>query len=422
METLCDTNPETLGPATPPDFEFDYLDISAVERGRIDSSSIRRVKFRDAPSRARRVVRSGDVLLCTVRPGLQSHAQIGERQTGHLVCSTGFAVLRAKEQVADPHFIFHQLFSETISAQLRALETGSNYPAVNEADVRRLLVPAPDPSEQRVIATLLDTVDEAIAKTEAVIAKLKQVRAGLLHDLLTRGLDEHGDLRDPEAHPEQFQDSGLGRIPREWRVRRLCEVASFQNGKAFPSADYRNSGIRLLRPGNLPPSEFVSWEPGNTVCLPESWADIALEYLVRGEEIVMNLTAQSLEEAFLGRVCITRPDEQCLLNQRLARFRPLDCHLPFLFWTLRGPFFRHQINRNPQGTKVQHIYNRDLEAVVLPMPLRRAEQELVASVLFTVADQIESEGSLLTKLQVVKAGLMTDLLTGRVHVPSGIGA
>ena len=61
---------------------------------------------------------------------------------------------------------------------------------------------------------MLDTVDEAIAKTEAVIAKLKQVRAGLLHDLLTRGLDEHGQLRDPIAHPEQFQDSPLGRIPR----------------------------------------------------------------------------------------------------------------------------------------------------------------------------------------------------------------
>ena len=69
-------------------------------------------------------------------------------------------------------------------------------------------------------------MDEAIAKTEAVIAKLKQVRAGLLHDLLTRGLDEHGQLRDPIAHPEQFQDSPLGRIPREWdELSVLCDVA-----------------------------------------------------------------------------------------------------------------------------------------------------------------------------------------------------
>ena len=79
--------------------------------------------------------------------------------------------------------------------------------------------------EQTRIAAMLDTVDEAIAKTEAVIAKLKQVRAGLLHDLLTRGLDENGQLRDPVAHPEQFQDSPLGRIPKEWKVLHdwLCE-------------------------------------------------------------------------------------------------------------------------------------------------------------------------------------------------------
>ena len=86
------------------------------------------------------------------------------------------------------------------------------------------------PDEQTRIAAVLDTVDEAIAKTEAVIAKLKQVRAGLFHDLLTRGLDEHGQLRDPVAHPEHFQDSPLGRIPKEWEVGPFREVRRF--GKA----------------------------------------------------------------------------------------------------------------------------------------------------------------------------------------------
>jgi type I restriction enzyme S subunit len=82
----------------------------------------------------------------------------------------------------------------------------------------------PGISEQSRIAAVLDTVDEAIAKMEALIAKLKQVRAGLLHDLLTRGLDKHGQLRDPTAHPEQFQDSPLGRIPLEWEVQSLESI------------------------------------------------------------------------------------------------------------------------------------------------------------------------------------------------------
>ena len=81
--------------------------------------------------------------------------------------------------------------------------------------------------EQSRIATVLDTVDEAIAKTEAVIAKLKQVRTGLLHDLLTCGLDEQGQLRDSIAHPEQFRESPLGRIPMDWDVESIVEFPSY---------------------------------------------------------------------------------------------------------------------------------------------------------------------------------------------------
>ncbi len=75
-------------------------------------------------------------------------------------------------------------------------------------------MPLPPLPEQRRIAEILDTLDEAIRKTEQVIAKLQQMKQGLLHDLLTRGIDDNGELRDPERHPEQFKDSPLGRIPR----------------------------------------------------------------------------------------------------------------------------------------------------------------------------------------------------------------
>ena len=81
----------------------------------------------------------------------------------------------------------------------------------------------PTVEEQRRIADILDAADAAIRQTEAVIAKLRQMKAGLLHDLLTRGLDEQGRLRDPAAHPEQFKDSPLGRIPKEWEI---CDVLS----------------------------------------------------------------------------------------------------------------------------------------------------------------------------------------------------
>jgi type I restriction enzyme S subunit len=104
-------------------------------------------------------------------------------------------------------------------------------------DIYRISQPPIARSQQTIAAAILDTVDEAIAKTEAVITKLKQVSAGLLHDLLTRGLDENGQLRDPITHSEQFRDSPLGSIPCQWELRPLreCLLRSPQNGIYKPA-------------------------------------------------------------------------------------------------------------------------------------------------------------------------------------------
>jgi type I restriction enzyme S subunit len=312
----------------------------------------------------------------------------------------------------DPSFLYHFL---NIIDFGNFVQDGA-LPSINQTQVGSIIIPDIAIEQQYAIADILDSLDDNIQQTEALIEKLQRVKVGMLHDFLTRGLDENGELRDPISHPELFKVSPLGRIPRAWHIRKLNELAVFQNGKAFPSAEYRKEGIRLLRPGNLPLSEFVSWEPGNATCLSESWGSKASDYLVGGNELVMNLTAQSLEDQFLGRVCMTRPDEICLLNQRIARFRSVDCNLPFLFWALRGPLFRLQIDLNPHGTKVQHIYNRDLASITLPMPQTLEEQELISDILFLAAERIEKESTSLAKVQRMKQGLMQDLLTGRVRV------
>ena len=93
--------------------------------------------------------------------------------------------------------------------------------------------------EQRQIAAILDTIEDAIHKTEQIIAKLKQVKQGLLHDLLTRGIDDNGELRDPERHPEQFKDSPLGRVPWGWEVTQLGHVLSRIEAGSSPSCPDR---------------------------------------------------------------------------------------------------------------------------------------------------------------------------------------
>jgi type I restriction enzyme S subunit len=91
----------------------------------------------------------------------------------------------------------------------------SGFPKINREELGEFSAYFPPIEEQRRIADIHDAADDAIRQTERLITKLRQVKTGLLHDLLTRGIDEQERLRDPVAHPEQFKDSPVGRIPEE---------------------------------------------------------------------------------------------------------------------------------------------------------------------------------------------------------------
>ena len=128
LDALAQIDPDTLGSETPPDFAFYYLDISSVSSGRIVLPE-RKTRFDNAPSRARKPIKPGDILMSTVRPNLKAFASFDQGH-GDYVASTGFAVLRPKA-TAVSHFILHSLFSDAVEAQVRQRVVGSNYPAIN---------------------------------------------------------------------------------------------------------------------------------------------------------------------------------------------------------------------------------------------------------------------------------------------------
>lgn len=413
LDSLCAINPETLGPNTSADFEFRYLDISAVTRGRIDWSATRRWRFCDAPSRARRRLRCGDVLLCTVRPNLRAHARIDREDVVPLVGSTGFAALRPSLPT-DSGFVFHQLFSDSVSGQLRALETGSNYPAVNESDIRRVRIFAPEPGERARIGAVLDTVDEAIAKTEAVIAKLKQVRAGLRHDLLTRGLDEHGQLRDPIAHPEQFKGSELGLIPERWEVR-ACQSLCREIVVGIvvkPAQYYVAEGVPVLRSANIRETgihlnDLVFIAPESNTLLSKSMLHTDDLVTVRtGYPGTTSVVPPTLNGANCVDLIISRPSKE-IVPQYLA------------LW-VNSPLGKDQVLRVQGGLAQQHFNVGEMKALLVARP-ELEEQEAIITRIGEIDALVRSETQGRSKLGLLKSGLMADLLTGRVRVPEGVG-
>lgn len=347
---------------------------------------------------------------------MSSRATVGEiRIAVKEVCTNqGFKSL-VPLNGTNGEFLYYQMLRSR--ERYRSLGIGSTFLEVNKRDTERFeILVAPLPQQKR-IAEILSTIDEAIEQTEALIAKTQQVKAGLMHDLFTRGVTKDGHLRPlREEAPQIYKQSPLGWIPREWESRPLRSITSYQHGRPFPSSEYGDEGVLLLRPGNLHSSGFVLFDEAHTTRLPLNWLSDAPSYVLRPGDIVMNLTAQSLEDKFLGRVCLNEESECALLNQRIARFTSIGISSVFLYWLLRSHQFRVQIDKTTQGTKVQHLYNRDLDRVVFHIPANREEQKSVADRLFAVTNEIRHEEASLGKLKSLKAGLMHDLLTGRVQV------
>lgn len=168
--------------------------------------------------------------------------------------------------------------------------------------------------------------------------------------------------------PAAPDTEGLPGLPEGWCWATWQQIGLSQNGRAFPSKEYRDHGMRLLRPGNLHASGVVEWTKKNTRHMPLSWAEQYPDFVVGPNEIVMNLTAQSLKDAFLGRVCMTAPDDKCLLNQRIARLTPVQVEPGFVLWLLKSPIFRKFVSSLNTGSLIQHMFTSQLDEFNLTLP------------------------------------------------------
>lgn len=179
---LGQVDPENLGSTTSPDYEFNYVSLEQIEKGVLVGTA--RTIFRNAPSRARRVLKKGDILVSTVRPNLMSHYFV-QHEVNDLICSTGFSVIRFFEEKLCPGYLYQHLFSSVINNQIEMLISGSNYPAINSGDVKQLKVQIGSVEEQTAIATILSDMDAEIQSLEQRLGKTRQIKQGMMQELLT---------------------------------------------------------------------------------------------------------------------------------------------------------------------------------------------------------------------------------------------
>ncbi|MEQ4694446.1 restriction endonuclease subunit S [Providencia manganoxydans] len=182
LSDLVYVDRKSLGKKTPDNFKFKYISLSNVDFGMI-SKELEVHEFSTAPSRARRVLQDGDILMSTVRPNLKGFAKVTSCYAD-CIASTGFAVLTPKKKVSGD-YIYQYIFSAHVTGQIDSLVVGSNYPAINSSDVSGLKVYCPAFEEQQKIASVLTAADKEIEFLEAKLAHLKEEKKALMQQLLT---------------------------------------------------------------------------------------------------------------------------------------------------------------------------------------------------------------------------------------------
>jgi len=288
------------------------------------------------------------------------------------------------------------------------LTQGTSINGITRKDLMGFVSPIPPLPEQHHIAAILSTIDSAIEQTEAIIAKQQRIKTGLMQDLLTRGIDEHGNLRSEETH--EFKDSPLGRIPVEWEVKRLSELVdegiTYGIVQAGPNIE---NGVPYIRTGDM------AGETINAAQLLKTSERIAKSYkrsAVFSGDIVFALRAT------VGKVLpVSKELEGSNLTQGTAKISPKkSIESTFLLWALQTALVQDQIRLHQKGTTFMEITLADLRSIEVALPIMQDEQSSISEKLTKHDDLRLQYIKNRQKLRALKTALMQDLLTGEVRV------
>ncbi|WP_163370117.1 restriction endonuclease subunit S [Endozoicomonas acroporae] len=306
---------------------------------------------------------------------------------------------------------------EFTEASLRKVAQGTTFEAISKYDLLNLEIEVHPENEKSFLNEIVDSIDTNIRQTEAIIAKLQQVKKGLLHDLLTRGIDDSGQLRPPQhLAPELYKETSQGHFPIDWEEIPLGQMAEIVsgvtvggNGKGSLVSDVPYLRVANVQDGYLDLSEI------KTIKVSQQERD---RYLLQYGDVLMN---EGGDFDKLGRGTVWENQIPiCIHQNHVFRVRTDANKLrPFYlaYWSASTFGKRYFINSSKQTTNLASINSKQLHAYPIMVPPEH-EQLAIEGRVASINQKIEIETAKKDKLKKQKSGLMNDLLTGKVRVTS----
>ncbi|MFZ3070590.1 MAG: restriction endonuclease subunit S [Anaerolineaceae bacterium] len=402
FSNVVDINCNSISADTPDNYSFYYLSLGDVDKGIINHPT-KKINFKVAPERARRIVRKGEILLSTVRPNLQGFGYVDFNGDDY-VCSTGFAVLRPKNKAVG-QYLYQFLFSRQVTKYFYSCVVGSNYPAINNSDIERIPIPLPPVDEQIKISQILSTWDSAIERVQRLIEAKQRQKKGLMQGLLT------GRLRFPEfGEPAEK----VGDVPSGWEKTKLKNVSDIFISNVNKLVNENEFEVRLCNYMDVYSNEYITskieFMQGTA-----SRLEISKFRLFRGDVL---LTKDSETSEDIASTAVLMEDiDNLLCGYHLAILRPKkDLVNPvFLskllsFGKSHKHFVTHANGVTRYGLSLTSITNAPIYLPAL------GEQTKIADLIMEIDRETAIYSQMLEIYTRQKKGLMQKLLTGEIRV------
>jgi type I restriction enzyme S subunit len=359
---------ETADPTKKPDESFRYVDIGSIDNAALAIVDPKEIVGRDAPSRARRRIRTNDVLFSTVRPYLKNIARVPPELDGEFT-STGICVLRAAGDV-DPGFIFRRVISQEFIDSMTLASDGTMYPAIADRDVFSANVALPPLAEQRRIVAKLDALTARLSRARAELDRVPVLSDQLVSSALTKAFAEL---------------DGAERVPLKRVTSKIGSGSTPRGGKDVYVAD----GVPFIRSQNV---YFEGFQYDGLAGITDTAAKALAGVTVHDGDVLLNITGASI-----GRACIVPEDlVGARVNQHVAILRTTgELEPEYLLAFLRTPQVQNWVWNENYGVTRQALTKGMIEAIQVPLPSLENQRAICArlNAAFARAERLEAEAA-----------------------------
>ena len=329
--------------------EFRYIDLTSVNRITHVIEETEVINSQNAPSRAQKIVKTGDIIFGTTRPTLKRYCFI-PKEYDNQICSTGYCVLRANRSIVLPRYIFHHMGSNRFLLYVEANQRGSTYPAISDSDIKKFSLPIPPLPIQQEIVRILDTFTALEAELEAELEKRKAqyeyYRKKYLSDLTSNGT----------------------------KMKPLGEFCDLLTGYPFDSSQFSKEGIRLLRGMNVKRGLLDFTEPNNRYWFNKDGFE---KFFMAKDDIVIAMDGSLVGKSF---GIVEQLQLPLLLVQRVARIRAVKDNPHYIYHCIACGAFTDYVEKNKTAGAVPHISLKDISNFMIPVPSVKVQNE-IASIL-----------------------------------------